>query len=211
MSIRLISCAAVLLGVYSSAVPQNASATDIELRWIYLQQNLQVTENLPKIEAILRRAAAAGYNGVVLADYKLNILDRVPDHYFVNAERFKEICRELKLEIIPTVAGFGYSSGILAHDPNLAEGLPVRDAPFVVRGATAVPASGGVNLIPGEFEERRGHAFVGWSFQDEPGAGTFADEQVKHGGRHSPRPCSSPESTIDSDRDVVIVECRHAP
>ncbi len=46
-------------------------------RWIYLQQNLQVADNIPKIEAILRRGAKAGYNGVVLADYKLNILDRV--------------------------------------------------------------------------------------------------------------------------------------
>ena len=59
-----------------------APAAEPEFRWVYLQQNLQVTENLPKIEAVLRRAAEAGYNGVVLADYKLNILDRVPDHYF---------------------------------------------------------------------------------------------------------------------------------
>src|SRR5687767_13849362 len=68
-----------------------------ELRWVYLQQNLQVKENLPKIEAILRRAKAAGYNGVVLADYKLNILGRVPEHYFANAKQFKALCDELDL------------------------------------------------------------------------------------------------------------------
>jgi hypothetical protein len=97
-------------------------------RWLYLQQNLQVAANLDKIEPILRRAAKVGYNGVVLADYKLNILDRVPAHYFQNAERFQALCRELKLEIIPTVMSFGYSDGILAHDPNLAEALPVGAA-----------------------------------------------------------------------------------
>ena len=127
-----------------------AHAGEPEFRWVYLQQNLQVTENLPKIEATLRRAAQAGYNGVVLADYKLNILDRVPDHYFKNAGRFRELCRELKLEVIPAVCSFGYSSGILAHDPNLAEALPVRQTPFVVHGDVAKCESG-ETLVQGGF------------------------------------------------------------
>lgn len=159
----------------------------LELRWVYLQQNLQVAENLPTIEAILRRASKSGYNGVVLADYKLNILDRVPDHYFTNAARFRELCRELKLEIIPTVAGFGYSSGILAHDPNLAEGIPARDVPFVVKAGRVVLDVDEGNLIPGDFENLKGNNFTGWGFQDEPGQGTFADSTVKHGGKTSLR------------------------
>src|SRR5215470_15993467 len=117
--------------------PQLTRAEPPTRRWLYLQQNLQVAENLPKIEAILRRAAKAGYNGVVLADYKLNILDRVPAHYFRNAERVKKAARAAGIEIIPAVFPVGYSSGILAHDPNLAEGLPVKEAPFVVKGKTA--------------------------------------------------------------------------
>ncbi len=168
---------------------QNAAraAEPLELRWVYLQQNLQVAENLPKIEAILRRAAKSGYNGVVLADYKLNILDRVPDHYFKNAAKFRELCRELRLEIIPTVAGFGYSSGILAHDPNLAEGLPARDVPFVVKAGRVVLDVDGKNLIPGDFENSKGDTFTGWGYQDEPGEGTFADSTIKHGGKTSLR------------------------
>ena len=158
------------------------AAEPLEMRWLYLQQNLQVTENLPKIEVILRRAAKSGYNGVVLADYKLNILDRVPDHYFKNAARFREICQELDLEIIPTIAGFGYSSGILAHDPNLAEALPARDVPLVVAGDKAHVDST-KNLVPGDFESRQDDSFTGWGFQDEPGKGTFADTSVKHGGQ----------------------------
>jgi hypothetical protein len=177
----------VLIG-FAACFPAIASAAEpLERRWIYLQQNLQVTENLPKIESILRRAAKSGYNGVVLADYKLNILDRVPDHYFKNAARFREICRELNLEVIPTVANFGYSSGILAHDPNLAEALPVRDAPFVVKRGQIVLDSDGKNLVPGDFESERNHKFAGWGFQDEPGNGTFADQAIKHGGQSSLR------------------------
>lgn len=175
-----------IFAVCGCAISDAVSAAEhLEQRWLYLQQNLQVPENVPKIEAILRRAAKTGYNGVVLADYKLNILDRVPDHYFRNAERFKAICKELNLEIIPTVAAMGYSDGILAHDPNLAEALPVKKAPFVVRGGTAVPAGSSLNLVPGDFEDYRENQFKGWGFQDEPGTGTFADTQVKHSGKAS--------------------------
>ena len=71
---RNLSLAAVLL-VF--CIPTQAPADEpLSRRWLYLQQNLQVTENVPKVEAILRRAEKVGYNGVVLADYKLNILDR---------------------------------------------------------------------------------------------------------------------------------------
>jgi hypothetical protein len=139
------------------------------------------------VEELLRRARAAGYNGVVLADYKLNILDRVPEHYFTNAGRVRDLCAELELDLIPCVADFGYSSGILAHNPNLAEGLPVQDAPFVVRGDHAVVSGPNPNLVPGEFEIAEGDEFEGWSFQDEPGAGTFVDTTVKHGGRSALR------------------------
>lgn len=196
----LVFCLAFLFG-------SACAADEIELRWLYLQQNLQVRENVTKLEPILRRAAAAGYNGVVLADYKLNILDRVPEHYFSNAAKFQELCKELKLEIIPAVAGFGYSSGILAHDPNLAEGLPVRDAPFVVRGDQAVPEGGDKNWIAGEFEEHRNHAFAGWSYQDEPGSGTFADEQVKHGGKSSLR-IDNPAGTRGNRRVTKTLKVR---
>ena len=188
-------------------VIRSGSAAEIELRWLYLQQNLQVKENVDKIEPVLRRAAASGYNGVVLADYKLNILDRVPEHYFENADRFKQICAELDLEIIPAVASFGYSSGILAHDPNLAEGLPVRDAPFVVRGNIAAQQNSDVNLIPGDFEQRQGDAFAGWSFQDEPGAGTFADEQIKHGGATSLR-IENPPGVRGNRRVSKVIKVR---
>lgn len=164
-----------------------AAAEPLEYRWLYMSQNLQVSENLPKMEAILRRASKAGYNGVVFADYKLNVLDRVIDQYFKNATRFREICREEKLEIIPAVASFGYSAGILAHDPNLAEGLPARDVPFVVKGRNVQLDSDNSNFVPGAFEHHKSDSFDGWGFQDEPGKGTFADSSVHHGGKTSLR------------------------
>lgn len=173
---------ALVMALGLAWAPSSAEEPQLARRWLYLQQNLQVTENVPKVEGILRRAAKSGYNGVVLADYKLNILDRVPEHYFRNAEQFKKTCDELKLEIIPAVMAFGYSDGILAHDPNLAEGLPCRNLPLRIKDGMGVLAVDNSNLVPGDFEKRKGDAFLGWGFQDEPGSGTFADSAVKHGG-----------------------------
>lgn len=164
------------------------TAQPLSRRWLYLQINLQVKENVPKAQELLRRAAKAGYNGVVLADYKLNVLDRVPEYYFEHAREFKQTADELNLEIIPTVAPIGYSDGLLAHDPNLAEGIPVLDAPLVVRDGVAVLASELRNALPGgTFEEHRGHVVRGWDFQDSPGKASFVDDQVRHSGRCSLR------------------------
>src|SRR5437763_14272761 len=92
------------------------------LRWFYASHNLQVDKNADALVALIGRAGKSGYNGVVLADYKLNVLDRVPKHYFKNVARVKKAAAAAGLEIIPTVAPIGYSSGLLAPDPNLAEG-----------------------------------------------------------------------------------------
>jgi len=53
-----------------------------ELRWVWCMHNLQVKENADAVIRLIERAAQTGYNGVVLADYKFNVLDRVPAHYF---------------------------------------------------------------------------------------------------------------------------------
>ncbi len=165
-----------------------AAADDgLSRRWVYVQTNLQVTENADQLAALLQRAQTAGYNGVLLADYKLNILDRVTDTYFENARRIRALCTELGLDLIPAIGSFGYSAGILAHDPNLAEGLPVRRMPMVVRDGQAILAESPHNMISGDFEQYRDDRFAGWSFQDEPGRGTFVDRDVRHSGDASLR------------------------
>ena len=162
-------------------MPMKQDAT-LQYRWLYVAQNLQVPENVPKVIELLTRAKAAGYNGMVLADYKLNVLDRVPDHYFKNAARVKEAAASLGIAIYPTVCSGGYDNGLLAHDPNLAEGLPVKDAPFTVKGRTAALES--PNLLPGgALDEARNGNFVGWDFNDA----AALDTTVKKSGAGSLR------------------------
>jgi hypothetical protein len=168
-----------------SQVKDSAAPTYSD-RWLYCQVNLQVEKNADELVEFIGRAAKAGYTAIVLADYKLNILDRVPKHYFTNAEKVKKAAAAANIEIIPAIGGFGYSSGILAHDPNLAEGLPVKDAPYVVKNGVAVLDSK-IALKNGEFEEAKGDVFAGMSFQDSPGKGTYADREVFASGKQSLR------------------------
>ena len=184
---RFLVLLALLLCVAATSSP--APAADLpSRRWVYLQLNLQVADNVAKAKEILRRAKDAGYNGVVLADYKLQILDQVPDFYFPQAKAFKRAADELGIEVIPAVAPIGYSDGLLSHDPNLAEGLPVRAATFEIRNGVAVLASALRNPLPGGgFEEHRNHLVPGWSFQDAAGRASFVDTQEKHSGKSSLR------------------------
>lgn len=179
----VLACAVILASGQGSICGDAPQYAD---RWVYCQTNLQVEKNADQVIGLIHRAAKAGYTGLVLADYKLNILDRVPAQYFRNAGRVKQAAENAKIELIPTVFPFGYSAGLLAHDPNLAEGLPVKEAPFVVKNGVAHLLSE-IHLNNGSFEEFKGHRFTGLSFQDGIGKGTFADTTVAFSGKASIR------------------------
>jgi hypothetical protein len=157
-------------------------------RWVYASHNLLVNQNVEKLLALIERAGQSGYNGLVLADYKFNILDRMPPEYFRNVARVRAAAAKTNIEIIPTVFPIGYSAGILAQDPNLAEGIPVENAPFVVMNGEAVLVPDPVvKLVNGDLEDVKGNRFAGYSLQDDPGVTTFADRQVIHHGKVSCR------------------------
>jgi len=115
------------------------AAAEPEL-WLYCQMNLLPDANMQKLEALWRRAAAAGYTKVLLADAKFARLGDLRDQeqkYFQHIGQLKKLAQELKLEIVPAGMNIGYSNNMLWHDPNLAEGLPVRRALFEVKGGIA--------------------------------------------------------------------------
>ncbi len=132
-------------------------------RWIYVSRNLWVDKNVDEVEALFRRAAAAGYNGVLLSDSKFSRLEDMDKRYFANVDRLKKVAAELKLEIVPAVFPIGYSEGLLSRDPDLAEGLPVRDALFVVKnGEARVEADPALALKGGDMADLKA-----WDWKDE--------------------------------------------
>ena len=130
----------MLIG-WPRAWSQPASPAATPELWFYYSTNLQNEENLAPLEAVFRRAAAAGYTQVYLADSKFGRLDTVEQIYFKNAERVKQLATGLHLEIVPGIFPIGYSESLLSHDPNLVEALPVRDALFVVDKGEAHPVA----------------------------------------------------------------------
>src|SRR5581483_9444774 len=153
--------APLLLWGAASTAAGDEPGVRYERRWIYGSQNLLVDKNVDTLVALIERGAKAGYNGILLADYKFNILDRMPPNYFRNVERVKKAAGGAQMEIIPAIFPIGYSDGLLAHDPNLAEGLLVENAPFVVHGREAAPANDSAATIAnGDLEETRGDAFA---------------------------------------------------
>jgi len=132
-----ISPAAILL--LATLLPSAifAQSPGLRERWIYCSKNLLVDSQVDELESIFTRASKAGYNGIVLSDSKFGRLEDMDKRYFQNVERVKKSAADNHLQIIPCLFPVGYSDSILSRDPNLAEGLPVRDAAFVVENGVA--------------------------------------------------------------------------
>ncbi len=211
-SLLHLACAQAASAVAAAGeIGAEATAAPYAERWLYCSANLQVDRSVDDLLVLFDRAKKSGYTGIMFSDYKLQVLDRVTQNYFVNVKKIKSAAAAAGLELVPAVFSVGYSNGHLSHDPNLAEGLPVVDQRYVVK-AIAEPAdkkgsarkagtaqSRGVRLEAaldtrpvvqirnGGLEETSGDKFLSYSFQDDPGAGTFADRAIVHGGRVSCR------------------------
>lgn len=182
--------AACFLVVLLLLAPRESPAAGpaYDRRWVWVMANLMVDTEADRVVALIERAGKAGYNGLVLSDYKLNFLGRMPKSYFEHADKVKTAARAAGIEIIPAVFPIGYSNGLLSNDVNLAEGLPVVSAPFVVKGAEAflVPEPA-AKLKNGDLEETKKDSFTGFGFQDQPGKSTVIDHAVVHHGKTSCR------------------------
>jgi hypothetical protein len=189
----LLALAACISGASSAAEVGLAPSPYVD-RWVYCSFNLQVDRSVDEFIALIERSSRAGYTGILLADYKFQVLNRVPDFYFRNVAKVKAAAARAKIELIPAIFSIGYSNGILAHDPNLAEGVPVVNQPYLVKNRVAVlDARPAAEIKNGSLEVAKGDQFGGFNWQDDPGMTTFADRAVSHQGRIACR--SHPDGT----------------
>jgi len=154
--------------------------------WVFgwgLGKDGDVTE----ISQLVETAGKHGLNGAVFSAGMDTLCKQSPD-YFRRLEEVKQVCERNHLELIPAVFSPGYGGGFLAHDPNLAEGLPVEDAPFLVRGEEArLVVSNSVRIVNGGFEDYNVNKLRGYNFHDQPGEVSFVDTEVRHSGKASLR------------------------
>lgn len=178
---------AAALGLFGSLMASDLlGAYPDRFVWVFgwgLGRESDVTE----VTKIIETGARHGINGAVVS-FGLDSLCKQDGDYFRRLEAVRQACERNKVELIPAVFSIGYGGGILSHDRNLAEGLPVEEAPFLVRGAEAkFEPDASVGLANGGFEDFTGDRFKGHGFHDQPGEVSFADTQVRHGGRASLR------------------------
>ncbi len=148
--------AAALLSLATS------SARALE-KWFYFPTNLLVDKNVSDLEPLWRRATAAGYTKVLMADSKFSRLHEMEPRYFKNVERVKKLAAELKIEIVPAVFPVGYSNDLLGQDVNLIEAQPVKALPLIVRGGVARVDDPAAPMLPtGGFSDPKK-----WSWKDE--------------------------------------------
>ncbi len=97
--------------------------------WYWHHSYLVTEEALAKSEALVDRAAAAGYTGVALWDSSLVFLDqRGWDTTYL--EQFINYAHNKGLTVMPAVLPYGHSDDILKQDWNWAEGQRVLGAKF---------------------------------------------------------------------------------
>ena len=102
-------------------------------RWVRISSNLRDDGEVERIRKSVETASKHGLTGVALSA-GLDQLDLKPPEYFERLRRVRDLCANHKLEVIPSFMSVGYGGSVLSHDKNLAAGLPVRDALFIVSG-----------------------------------------------------------------------------
>lgn len=148
---------------------------------------LDKDSDVAEISRVLETAGQHHINGAVMS-FGLDTLCKQSPDYFRRLDQIKKACEDNRLELIPSVFSVGYGGGALAHNRNLAEGLPVTDAPFVVHGGQGVlEETQPVKFVNGGFEDFTGNNMKGYNFHDQPGEISFADTQIKHSGQASLR------------------------
>ncbi|MCX6148565.1 MAG: hypothetical protein NTW25_15130 [Candidatus Kapabacteria bacterium] len=153
-------------------------------RWIFSQHNLRGANAMTQLEQLADTMVYRKLNGIQQNDWKYNALKDQPKYYFDSVTRFKNYFINRNIEIIPGLAGIGWSDGILYNDPNLAEGLKTsvdyiieKDTARLITDPKAVLNNGGFETIGGNGK------FSDWSWYDEQYVSQ--DKTVFHSGSAS--------------------------
>lgn len=150
-------------------------------RWVRVASNLRDDSEVERLRQIVTTASEHGLNGIALSA-GLDQLDQKTPDYFQRLKQVREICAERKIDIIPSFFSAGYGGSVLSHDKNLAAGLPVRDALFVVGdGKARFVEEPLARLANGSFETYQPDGIEGFAIESKPGEVTVDSTEAKEG------------------------------
>jgi hypothetical protein len=186
---RVIAAFILVLGLLTSlsAAPHAAQAAAnhaFRERYVLVFANMNKDSDRDKLIAIMRRAAAVGYNGILLGDNggQYDHLDTQSTEFYNNFGSIRTEAAVLGMALIP----YSFNPTQVTYiDPSLAEAVPVRETEFVVSHGAARADPPELLVNPG-FEDYSGNQPAGWEL-DKPGVVSFIDTDVKRSGAASLR------------------------
>lgn len=156
-------------------------------RWFTLSNGLESAGDLEKVKAIVTRAAAHGFNGVMLSSKAIATALTAGEASLGRLAQFSSFCNEKGIEVIPMMFSVGYGGFELDYNRNFSAALPAT-IPLTVEDGKAVPNTSGKNYITnGDFEEYTGNEFTAFRNQSYPGEISFVDTEVFRTGKTSIR------------------------
>jgi hypothetical protein len=182
-AIPLLTIAAIGVALLPSAAQVSPAPLGLSERWVFISHNFAVARNCDAMIEVIDRAARGGYNGIALTDCKFFRWKEIDEgDYARNIGRVVKAAHDHKMKVLAFCCG--PSTDLLSNDPNLAEGQPVVDAPFVVHDGKLLPADDELKVVNGSFEEAKDGLPVGWRIN---GTEAAVDTAVKCEGKPSVR------------------------
>ena len=184
MRMHVAVAALVVLVTLATSV----SAVEVKEKWVYYSGGGRSSQGAfpDDFIAFMKDAKALGVTHIQFNGSEPPRTGEIPKDYLDNAKKALDAAKEMGITIVPGVYPVGYSGGFLGQDPNLASGIPVRDARFVVKDGVARPDPAGAPFVQnGSFDDADGDTLKGWTKQDLPGVNSFVDRETKHGGAAS--------------------------
>ncbi|HXK62274.1 MAG TPA: hypothetical protein PLP42_20500 [Acidobacteriota bacterium] len=175
------------VGLVSVVLVVHSDSNVLPFRWVRVGARLRSDKDLEQIQSIIQTASEHGLNGIMLSG-GLDTLDLQPPEFKQRLATLRRICEEAKIDIIPSIFSTGYGSALMARNKNLAEGLPVRDALYVVKGKEArLEPDPPTPIRNGGFENVQGKQLDGFELNGEIGTTVFLDTSTKRSGKSSLR------------------------
>ena len=174
---------AFLLVVILSVLSHAQSLRD---RWFYASRSLESAQDIEELFPLVETASRVGLNGMLLSCVVENYADWSPKRK-ERLQTLRRHCDSHGIEIIPIIWSIGYGT-MLGKNPNLCEGMPVSDVPYLVKGKEATVMVQENPVVPnGDFELHDGNVFPFQGWIDKPGVVSFADTEIHYGGKCSIR------------------------
>ena len=169
-------------------------------RWVYMSNSLRDDSDIEEFRAVAKTCSEHGLNGILLS-CGADQIDIRSAEYVSRLREIAGIADELGVEIIPSIFSIGYGGSALAHNRNLAAGIEVREALFVVKKGEARHAADPAVEIPnGGFEQYEEERVAGFSAPERLGQGVFRDQETFREGASALRFENPGDTTLEAPR-----------